>query len=133
MAADAVVVDRRPRHRRRDDHCRPAGARQPLTFDGERSQPSLRDAGADDTSDRNGRDANGTGGYDALSGLVLLVGIYNGFAPFIARLVFDGNLLFALPLRLAAPWWWLTSLAVIVTTVILLAVIDNAKQHDIGD
>jgi hypothetical protein len=76
-----------------------------------------------------GRVANGTGGYDALSRLVLLVGICNGVAPLLARLVFDGNVLRALPLRLAKPWWWLTSLALIVTTV-LLAVIDNAKQHD---
>lgn len=73
--------------------------------------------------------ANGTSGYDALSGLVLLVGVYNGVAPFVARLVFDSDLLLAFPLRLAAPWWWVTSLTVIAVAVVLLAVIDAAKQR----
>lgn len=66
---------------------------------------------------------------DALSGLVLLVGLYNGVAPFVARLLFDTDLLLALPLRLAAPWWWLTSLAVIAISFLLLTSIDNAKRR----
>jgi hypothetical protein len=68
-------------------------------------------------------------GYDALSGLVLLIGIYNGLAPFIARLVFDGDLFLAFTLRLPAPWWWLASLAVLALTVVLLEWIDRAKQR----
>ena len=75
----------------------------------------------------------GSGGYDALSGLVFLMGIYNGVAPFISRLLFDGNLLLAFPLRLPAPWWWITSLAVIAVAAALLTVIDNAKQHRAGE
>lgn len=71
-------------------------------------------------------------GYDAVSGLVLLVGVYNGVAPFVARLVFDGNLLLALPLRLSAPWWWISSLVVIVVSVVLLALIDAAKERRRG-
>ena len=70
-----------------------------------------------------------TAGYDALEGLVFLVGLYNGVAPFVSRLVFDGDLLLALPLRLPSPWWWVASLAVIAATAALLAVIDRAK-HD---
>jgi hypothetical protein len=77
--------------------------------------------------------SNGTGGYDALSGVVFLVGIYNGVAPFIARLVFDGDLLWALPLRLSTPWWWITSLVAIVATIALLALIDGAKQRRHAD
>ena len=42
----------------------------------------------------------GAAGYDPLSGLVLLVGIYNGLAPFVARLVFGGDLFLAFTLRL---------------------------------
>jgi len=61
--------------------------------------------------------------------LLPLGGIYNGVAPFIARLIFDGNHLLALPLRLRAPWWWITSLAVIVVTLLLLTMIDAAKQR----
>lgn len=95
---------------------------------------ALLDPDDDDAAEVAGIDdapaaADGTSGYDVLSGLVLLIGVYNGVAPFVARLVFDGNLLFALPLRLAAPWWWVTSLAVIAVAVVLLAVIDAAKQR----
>ena len=68
-------------------------------------------------------------GYAALSGLVFLLSIYNGIAPFIARLVFDGDLLLALPLRLPSPWWWITSMAVIGVAMALLTAIDNAKQR----
>jgi hypothetical protein len=78
--------------------------------------------------------ADSAGAYDAASAVVFLVGIYNGVAPFIARLVFDRDgLLLALPLRLPAPWWWITSLAVIAATIVALAAIDQAKerhQHD---
>lgn len=75
---------------------------------------------------------DGGGGYDALSGLVLLVGIYNGLAPFVARFVFGGDLFLAFPLRLPAPWWWLASLGVVVLTVVLLEWIDRAKQRATG-
>ncbi|SDE85954.1 hypothetical protein SAMN05660485_01893 [Blastococcus fimeti] len=71
-------------------------------------------------------------GYDALSGLVLLVGIYNGLAPFVSRLVFDGDLFLALTLRLPSPWWWLASLAVLALTVVLLERIDRAKTRSTG-
>jgi len=67
--------------------------------------------------------------YDAASGLVFLVGIYNGVGPFVGRLLLNDGLLLALPLRLSAPWWWITSLAVIVASFALLAVIDEAKQR----
>ncbi len=79
------------------------------------------------------REHAGSGGYDALSGLVFLVGIYNGVAPFISRLLFDGNLLLAFPLRLPSPWWWITSLAVIVVATALLTVIDNAKKAHVDE
>lgn len=78
--------------------------------------------------------ANATRSYDTASAVVFLVGIYNGVAPFIVRLVFDRDrLLLALPLRLHAPWWWITSLAVIVATIVLLAAIDQAKQRRQSD
>ncbi len=67
--------------------------------------------------------------YDVASGIVFLVGIYNGIAPFVSRLIFDGNLLLAMPLRLPSPWWWVTSLAVVVVAILLLIVIDEAKQR----
>lgn len=73
--------------------------------------------------------ADGTAqGYDAVSAVVFLVGLYNGLAPFASRLLFDGDLLLALPLRLGAPWWWITSLAVLVVTFVLLTLIDQAKD-----
>jgi hypothetical protein len=71
-------------------------------------------------------------GYDALSGLVLLVGIYNGLAPFVARLVFDGDLFLAFTLHLPSPWWWVASLAVVALAVVLLKWIDRAKKRVIG-
>lgn len=70
--------------------------------------------------------------YDALSGFVLLVGLYNGLAPFVSRWFFGGDLFLALPLRLPAPWWWIVSLAVVVLTVALLERIDRAKDRAAG-
>ena len=67
--------------------------------------------------------------HDGLSALVLLVGIYNGLAPFVSRLLFDGDLVLAFTLRLPSPWWWIASLAVIALTVVLLGAIDRAKQR----
>lgn len=110
----AVLDDARPRRLRSD-----ADPSQPAT-----STPGARDAD---------RDTEGASGYDALSGAVFLVGIYNGVAPFVARLLLDGDLLLALPLRLPAPWWWITSLVVIVATFVLLALIDVAKQRRHAD
>ena len=75
---------------------------------------------------------SGASGYDALSGLVLLIGIYNGLAPFVARLVFGGDLFLAFTLRLPSPWWWLASLGVVVLTVVLLEWIDRAEQRATG-
>lgn len=77
-----------------------------------------------DTKDPDDPDEVRSQTFDALSGLVLLVGLYNGVAPLVARLAFDTTLFLALPLRLAAPWWWITSLAVMATTVFLLVTID---------
>ncbi|MBJ7453300.1 MAG: hypothetical protein JHC71_14640 [Blastococcus sp.] len=91
----------------------------------ERGLPESRQAEPDAGS-------SGAGGYDALSGLVLLVGIYNGLAPFVARLIFGGDLFLAFTLRLPAPWWWLASLGVVVLTVVLLEWIDRAKQRATG-
>ena len=93
----------------------------------ERAAPDAGDGApvADEGSD-------GAAGYDALSGLVLLVGIYNGLAPFVARLVFGGDLFLAFTLRLPSPWWWLASLGVVVLTVVLLEWIDRAKQRATG-
>lgn len=68
-------------------------------------------------------------GYDALSAVVFLLGIYNGIAPFVARLVFDGDLLLAFTLRLPAPWWWIASLVVVAVAIALLEAIDRAKQR----
>jgi hypothetical protein len=84
---------------------------------------------ADDLPNTTDPATDRAGALDALSGLVFLVGLYNGVAPLVARLVFDANLLLALPLRLPAPWWWLTSLAVIVASVLLLAAIEHTKQR----
>jgi hypothetical protein len=71
--------------------------------------------------------------YDALSAVVFLLGVYNGIAPFVARLVFDGDLLLAFTLRLPAPWWWIASLAVVAAAVALLEAIDRAKQRRLAD
>jgi hypothetical protein len=68
-------------------------------------------------------------GWDALSGVVLLAGIYNGVVPFVVRLFSDGELLLAFPLRLPAPWWWLVSLGVLVLSAVLLEWIDRAKKR----
>ncbi len=74
--------------------------------------------------------SDGAAVYGVASGIVFLVGIYNGIAPFVARLVFGGDdLLLALPLRLQSPWWWLTSIAVLAVSVVLLVVIDEAKKR----
>jgi len=81
------------------------------------------------TPDGRTRDRNGTGAYDAAAALVFLIGIYNGVGPFLARFVFHGGLLLALPARLPAPWWWITSIAVIVVSFALLVAIDQAKQR----
>jgi len=84
----------------------------------------------DSTGDGDGDDRTDKAqGYDAVSAVVFLVGLYNGLAPFVSRLLFDGDLLLALPLRLGAPWWWIASLAVLVVTVALLTLIDNAKDR----
>jgi hypothetical protein len=77
-------------------------------------------------------DKPGTEGYDALSAIVLLVGIYNGLAPFVSRLVFGGDLFLAFTLRLPPPWWWIASLAVLIVTGLLLGMIDRAKQRHAG-
>lgn len=96
----------------------------------QRRFPHEREDALPSSTERDPTDGkSGTGVFDAISAVVFLVGIYNGVAPFIARLVFDGNLLMALPLRLRAPWWWITRLAVIAATIVLLAVIDDAKQR----
>ena len=56
----------------------------------EEQQPSPDPSGGSSDA-RTQRDA-GTGIHDAASAIVLLVGIYNGVAPFVARLVLDANL-----------------------------------------
>ena len=70
--------------------------------------------------------------YDTASALVLLVGVYNGLAPFVARLVLDSDLLLALPLRLPAPWWWIVSLAVLAVTVVAFGALDAARRRGRG-
>ncbi|SFE29316.1 hypothetical protein SAMN05216574_10334 [Blastococcus tunisiensis] len=104
-------------HRARERHVPPV---RPV--DGATVSPPESTADEDPGADR-------AAGYDALSGLVLLVGLYNGVAPFVARLVFGGDLLLAFTLRLPTPWWWIASLAVVVLTVVLLAVIDRGKER----
>ncbi len=85
------------------------------------------------TSEAGTQASNGAAAYDVASGIVFLVGIYNGIAPFVARLVFGGDdLLLALPLRLPSPWWWITSIAVLVVAVVLLVVIDEAKKRHLA-
>ncbi len=67
------------------------------------------------------------------SGIDFLVGIYNDIAPFVSRLIFDGDLPPALPPRLPSPWWWLTSTAVVVVAVVLLlVVIDEAMKRPLA-
>jgi hypothetical protein len=73
-----------------------------------------------------------TVGYDALSNLVFLLGVYNGLAPFVARLVFDGDLLLAFTLHLPSPWWWIASLAVVAVALVLLTLIDEAKKRHLA-
>jgi hypothetical protein len=85
-----------------------------------------------DGSERQGP-ATPAAAYDALSAVVFLLGVYNGIAPFVARLVFDGDLLLAVTLRLPAPWWWITSLAVVAAAIALLEAIDRAKQRRLVD
>ena len=93
------------------------------------------DGGTDDQVPRQqpDRTSGGTEGYDVLSAVVFLVGLYNGVAPFISRLVFDGDLFLAFTLRLRAPWWWIASVAVVLVAGALLALIDEAKQRRLGD
>jgi hypothetical protein len=91
------------------------------------------DAGTDDRPPQQDRADGWTEGYDALSAVVFLVGLYNGVAPFVSRLVFDGDLFLAFTLRLRAPWWWIASVAVILVTGALLALIDEAKQRRLRD
>jgi hypothetical protein len=94
-------------------------------------QPAPGAAEAGDRPDASAAESPASG-FDALSGLVFLVGIYNGLAPFVARLVFDGDLFLAFTLRLPSPWWWLASLAVLVLAVVLLEWIDRAKKRATG-
>lgn len=68
-------------------------------------------------------------GYDAVSAVVFLVGVYNGIVPFVARLVFDGDPVLAFTLLLPSPWWWIVSLVVIAVAVVLLDLVDTAKQR----
>ena len=86
-------------------------------------RPAPEDAAA------RGQEKPGADGWDALSGVVLLAGIYNGLVPFVVRLFSDGELLLAFTLRLPAPWWWLASLAVLVLAAVLLEWIDRAKKR----
>jgi hypothetical protein len=67
--------------------------------------------------------------YDVASAVVFLAGIYNGVAPFVSRLVFDGDLFLAFTLRLRSPWWWIASITVVLVAGALLALIDEAKQR----
>ena len=92
------------------------------------------DAAADDAppaADDDARDERDRW-YDTASALVLLVGVYNGLAPFVARLVLDSDLFLALPLRLPAPWWWIVSLAVLAVTVVALGALDAARRRGRG-
>lgn len=73
--------------------------------------------------------ARATSDLDALSGLVVLLGFYNGVAPFVARLVLGGDLRLALPLLLPAPWWWLTSVATIIGAFGALVAIERVKRR----
>jgi len=74
-------------------------------------------------------------GWEALSGFVVLVALYNGVAPFVVRLVLGGDLLLALPLYLPAPWWWLAAGFVVVAAAAALVTIDRARHRsdDEGD
>jgi hypothetical protein len=99
-----------------------------VVLDGARRR-ALGPSGAEDRAPVPAPAADKAQGYDAVSAVVFLVGLYNGLAPFASRLVFDGDLLLALPLRLGAPWWWITSLAVLVVTFVLLTLIDQAKDR----
>lgn len=74
--------------------------------------------------------AFGTGAWDGVSAVIVLVGFYNGVAPFVAHLLLDGDLLLALPLRLGAPWWWMASLAVLAVCFAALVGIDQARDRD---
>lgn len=91
------------------------------------AQPDADDVETVDGRAEDGGDASAA--FDAASGLVFLVGIYNGVAPFVVRLFGRDGLLLSLPTRLAAPWWWITSLIVLAATVALLAWMDHRKQQ----
>lgn len=65
-----------------------------------------------------------TSARDAASAVVLLLGIYQGAVPLVARLLFGREPFLALPLRLPSPWWWIVALGVIVGATGLLAWLD---------
>jgi hypothetical protein len=78
-------------------------------------------AGSDEAADQ---------GWDALSGFIVLVALYNGLAPFVVRLVFHGDrLLLALPLHLPGPWWWIVAGSVIVAAAAALVAVDRARDR----
>jgi hypothetical protein len=105
-----------------------AGVAVLAALDGRRDAPAGEAAAAPPAPAEDEEDAR-TAGYVALEGFVFLAGLYNGVAPFVSRLVFDGDLLLALPLRLPSPWWWVASLAVIAATAALLVVLDRAERN----
>jgi hypothetical protein len=111
-----------------------AGRRHPAAPTGEpvileKNQPGAADQGERPAKGEKAEKGSDADGYDLAMGLVLLAGIYNGVAPFVSRLVFDGDLVLAVTLRLPAPWWWLASLGALIAAFVLLIVLDQAKRR----
>lgn len=69
---------------------------------------------------------------DAILTVVLLVGVYEGVMPFVAKL-FGWHPVLALPLLLPDPTWWIVSSSVIVVALTLLMGMDaDRKRHQPG-
>ncbi|PPK69502.1 hypothetical protein V5P93_006851 [Actinokineospora auranticolor] len=66
--------------------------------------------------------------YDGLQTVVLLVGVWEGLIPFVAK-IFGWRPFLAFPLHLPDPLWWIVSGAVIVISLVLLELLDRAKKQ----
>jgi hypothetical protein len=64
--------------------------------------------------------------YDVIANLILLVVLFEGLLPFVAKLI-GVDPVISVPDNLDAPEWWLVSALVIAGGGVLLETIDRAK------